>query len=239
LQKSHILAEIRRTATANGGTPLGHARFLQETGIKVADWHGKHWSRWGDALKEAGFAPNALRGSYPEEMVLDRLAGLCRELGRVPVSGELKLKRRADPSFPNAKVYERFGPKRELVTRLADYCRTRGGLEDVLALCEATIEPAPTTTVTTETDEPEMGFVYLFKSGRYYKIGKSNAAGRREREVALQQPERTTAVHTIRTDDPIGIEAYWHTRFEAKRLNGEWFNLSAADVRAFKRRKFM
>ena len=195
MQKNHILAEIRRTAAANGGTALGHARFLQETGIKISDWHGKYWSRWGDALKEAGFTPNALQGSYPDELLLDRLAGLCRELGRIPTVGEMKLKRRTDATLPNAKVFERFGPKRELVTKLADYCRTRGGLEDVLALCEATAAPPPTATVTTDTDEPEMGFVYLFKSGHYYKIGKSNAAGRREREVALQLPERTTVVH--------------------------------------------
>ncbi len=57
------------------------------------------------------------------------------------------------------------------------------------------------------------------------------------RRIALQLPERTVTIHIIRTDDPIGIEAYWHKRFEAKRANGEWFALTTADVQAFERRK--
>ena len=44
-----------------------------------------------------------------------------------------------------------------------------------------------------------------------------------------------TKVHTIKTGDPFGVENDWHRRFEAKRLKGEWFKLSLAGVRAFKR----
>ena len=78
-----------------------------------------------------------------------------------------------------------------------------------------------------------------FKSGRYYKIGKTNAHGRRERELAIQLPERAQTVHVIKTDDPAGIEAYWHQRFASKRKHGEWFELDHVDIGAFRCRKFM
>ena len=81
--------------------------------------------------------------------------------------------------------------------------------------------------------------MYLMKSGRFFKIGRTNSIGTRERAVALQLPEKTATVHVIRTDDPVGIEAYWYGRYESKRKNGEWFDLTAAEVAAFKRRKFM
>jgi hypothetical protein len=125
-----------------------------------------------------------------------------------------------------------------LAARLAQFCLDHDGFEDVRQLCVPLL-----TNVEPRSDSPKseevFGYVYLLKSGRHYKIGRSNAAGRRERELAIQLPDRAAIVHKIKTDDPVGVESYWHRRFNEYRKNGEWFELSAEHVTAFKRRKFM
>ena len=84
-----------------------------------------------------------------------------------------------------------------------------------------------------ETATAELGYVYLLKAGRFYKIGRTNALGRRERELVIQLPEAAKVIHSIKTDDPAGIEEYWHRRFHERRRNGEWFDLTANDLAAF------
>lgn len=90
-----------------------------------------------------------------------------------------------------------------------------------------------------DSAESVPGYVYLLKHGsrREYKIGHTNNPLRREGEIGILLPEKVTPVHVIKTDDPSGVENYWHRRFAEKRKEGEWFALSAGDVRAFKRWK--
>ncbi len=246
MDKAHILREIKRTAEANSGVPLGRERFVTETGIKQSDWFGIHWAKWGDAVREAGYEPNQLNSAFDEVLLLAKYARFAQELGRLPTEGELRMKRRRDNDFPSSKTFSRLGTKLELVTRVAEYCHSRSDSEKVFQLCEEYIRASDTTgdeVKTTEmaSDETTDGYVYLIKMNghRYYKIGMTNSVGRREYELNLQLPERTELIHVIPTDDPAGIEAYWHNRFKDKNTNGEWFALDAADVAAFKRRKFM
>lgn len=240
MDKQHIIDEIKRTATANGDVPLGTDRFAKQTGIKWSDWQGRYWVRWSDAVREAGFEPNQLSQAHDDDFLICKLIDLTRELGHFPVQGHLRIKSRQSKDFPSVGAFRRLGTKRELIDKVAEYCRHNIGFDDVLTICEQTtvVERSKSANDGERVDE-NFGFVYLLKSSRYFKIGRTNASGRRERELAIQLPERANLVHQIATDDPVGIEAYWHKRFDSKRANGEWFELTAADVKAFRRRPFM
>lgn len=240
MDRQVILDEIRRTAEENGGVPFGKLRLDKEAGIKEHHWK-RYWPRLSDAQREAGFDPNAWTGPIDRKRLLELLAGLARELGHFPTHAELMVRSNADKAWPNQKVFSnRLGAKAEMVESLAAFCRESGGLDDVLAYCQAVIAMQNKTNASrTASDADSDGFVYLLKSGRFYKIGKTNHAGKRERELALQLPERASMVHSIKTDDPDGIERYWHQRFADKRKNGEWFDLDRQDVAAFRRRRFM
>lgn len=240
MNKHHILEEIKRTAEANGGVPLGRHRFLTETGIRESDWSGRFWTKWSDAVREAGYEPNAKQTAFDSKKLLEKLASLVRELGHYPVAAELRLKARSDPDFPSHNTFSRFGGKAQVASSLLSWCKVSPGWEDVQAICAPLamsdeVDEAP---VKDEAAAP-VGDVYLLKSGKYYKIGRSNAPGRRVYELGIQLPERVVTVHTIKTDDPVGIERYWHQRFSERRKNGEWFELRREDVSAFRRRKFM
>jgi len=219
--------------------PPGSQRFKTETGIGESAWSGKYWARWGDALREAGFSPNVWQTPYEEQFLIESYIQLIRKLGHFPVVREIRLKHRQDRDFPDAGAFGRLGSKGEIANQIIEFCKTRDGYEDAVEICGRIATKSAAPTQRKADAEQDLGFVYLIKSGRHYKIGRSNSAGRREYELAIQLPEKATKVHEIRTDDPAGIESYWHNRFAAKRRGGEWFDLDASEVNAFKRRKFM
>jgi len=237
MEKDHILKEIKRTAQENRDKPLGLVRFKKETGISQEDWCGKYWTKWSEALIEAGYKPNPFTPPHDKGWLINQLILCIRELRRFPTTAELMLKRFRDEEFPSHITFrKRFGNKAKLVQTVINFCINKKELSDVLEICRSTRVSQDSENLETSVKESNVqyGFVYLTKSGRFYKIGKADLVEKRNYEIGLKLPEEPELIHKIKTDDPFGVEAYWHKRFEVKRKKGEWFELGSKDVQAFK-----
>ena len=226
------------------GTPPGWGTFQKATGLKKSDWFPEFWFRWSDAIEDAGFKPNEFTKAHSEEFVIQKLVELIQELDHFPIDAELTLKKKKDKTFPNTHSFYKIGNKRKRIELVLSYLNDQNSEEyqNVLLICEEELEKLPKPKIKESSSEEEAikkGFVYLFKHGtrNEYKIGKTYNPLRREGEIRIELPEKVKPIHYIETDDPSGIEAYWHNRFKEKRINGEWFNLLSADIKAFKRWK--
>ncbi|WP_315783648.1 MULTISPECIES: GIY-YIG nuclease family protein [unclassified Bradyrhizobium] len=230
--RARILSEIERLAEANGGQAPGVRAFESATGITEGTWRGLYWARWSDALAEAGYAANKFQGKSEADHILASFVEAARYYKRLPTIMEIRMFRRQREDFPNEKtIHSYFGSKEGLISNLRAWLEGRSGYDDIVQMLGQKVEAE------TPTNSRE-GLVYLIKSGTHYKIGRSDELERRVKEIRIALPEAATLVHSIRTDDPAGIEAYWHRRFVDKRANGEWFKLTNADVAAFKKRRY-
>lgn len=245
--KQYILNEIQRIAAQNDGKPVGVDRFRTETGIAEHEWRGVYWARWSDALSEAGFEPLEWTVGSTVEEILDVLAKLVRKYSRYPTVSEILIEKRSNAAIPTPKALKRkVGGKAEAITKLRDYCSSRKEYADVSAILAQENIGEDSEDGATERNNragklKPSGHVYLVRSGRLYKIGQTANRWQRMNQLDKQTSEGIDEViHTIAAfDDAPGIERYWHQRFEERRVKGEWFDLSAEDIRAFKKRKWM
>jgi hypothetical protein len=238
--KEAIVSEIQRTASDNGGMPLGQRTFERATGIASTSWRGKHWRNWGDAVRAAGFVANVRNEAHEQSFLIESLARLTKQNGRFPTHADMRLEREANKSFPAHQPLTRLGTSGERVELVRGFASKNFEYRDILDLLPPTQDGGDSSS-SSEPSSTIDGFVYmaLLEVGREkrYKIGKTNFVERRRDQISVQLPEDLELIHAIKTDDATGIEAYWHRRFEAKRTKGEWFALSREDVQAFKRRK--
>ncbi len=243
MNKQEIIEEIKRTAKANGGIPLGSPKFSKETGIKEHIWRGKHWVKWSDALQESGFEPNQFNKAYETDFLIEQFILLIRELGRFPTKSECLFKANSDDNFPSYQTFQRLGSKSVLAGKIVTYCKERTNRDDIISICEPISATQKEIFENNADANIKFGYVYLIKSGKSgntYKIGWSKNSTIRQYQLQTGSPEPLNLIHEIKTDDPSGIERYWHKRFAPKRTdpNKEWFRLNSDNVRAFKRMKF-
>lgn len=236
--KQQILSEIQRLAAIYDGR-LSIRKFCEESGIKEHQMLGVHWVRWNDALTDAGIKTtnSFFQPRIEDTAVIEALAQLIQRSGKWPKDNDLLMERRTNQNFPSIKVIRRVRSASPLAARILSYCSGQPSLSIAAQIAEevAKVESVESPSVVLPAIS---GYVYMMKTGRRYKIGHTNSPVRRHREVRLELPDPTTVIHTIPTDDPAGIEGYWHNRFKAKRVRDtEFFDLNASDVAAFKRWK--
>lgn len=237
--RNRILKTIKKIASVDG-TPPGQQKFERITKIKQWAWCGVLWARWSDALREAGFEPNTMSVRYSDEELLEQCAQLALASGRIPSMGDHQLARTNGAKLANwFTIWGRFGGRKGIMNRLKKHCIGREDLAAVLAMCETFVYRSSVVAKKPDDEMPEElkhepGFVYLMKSTGKYKIGKAACVEKRYRQIATMIPVPLELIHFIKVEDALGVEAFWHRRFKSKRVGGEWFELDAADVEAFK-----
>jgi hypothetical protein len=239
MNHDQVKKRIRELAAERGGH-IGFRAFLKEVGLPEQWLRGQPWFRgWNNLLTELDLQTRSFEPPQrnAKESAATLVEFICR-LGRWPTEDEFRRERVMNKAIPSTAYIRKLRRSGELAAMLAPYAVADPAnqvLRDIIAAnTQQSEEPS-----STKSKDRVQGYVYLLRSGRKYKIGKSTDPSRRFREVRLELPEETIQVHTIATDDPSGIEAYWHRRFAAKRIrNTEFFTLDSEDVRAFKLRKF-
>lgn len=240
MERNVIVKEIQSLAAELQKVP-GERTFTSTTGIKRSELWAAGFAKYTDAVKAAGLTANALNSPLDKSILLERLAELTHELRRFPTKGDIKVQRSKDASFPSYEAYFRLGGNayKQVPRLLLEYCTGKNEFAGILELIREKLpQETGRETANLKPAQRVTGYVYLLKLGADYKIGRSNDVARRKREITLMLPQDLEHIHTIETDDPVGIERYWHKRFDDCKTRGEWFRLSRQDVTAFKRRKY-
>ncbi len=200
------------------------------------------WAYYGmtvtDFQKYCGLEVNksGLETKIPDEDLLGALAELCLKKKQIPHQAMLR-KWIRDGEYDSHTLETRFNGMMGVQRALQNFAKAKGYSEEFFQLpgWKVQVDESPNA----EGGASAKGYVYLQQHGHRaeYKIGKTNKPIRREGELKIELPEQIQPIHYIETDDPSGVESYWHNRFADKRMNGEWFGLSKEDVKAFKRWK--
>lgn len=195
---------------------------------------------------EAGFHPNEWVSAHEEQHVIETFLQVARELGKFPTKDEISIARSKNQNIPSFKAVTRLGKRSELREKLLKFCSDNSESSDLENLIKSMSLKEDVPSISKEeSEEVTSGYVYLVRAQAAYKIGSTRAPYRRVSEIANQSAKGAELLHLISTDDPEGIEKYWHRRFDEKRItglnkqSGEWFDLSLDEIKAFKRRKTM
>lgn len=240
LTKEDIIKELRKYAKEIGDKTPSEKKFYENTSIGIMD-RRKYWSNYGELVLEAGLTPNKFdKTKYSYKELCEIFIKVIREKDKWPTRGELDIKHYNDSNFPDSTTfYKKLGLTRGLAKTILEFIEDKQEYGDIVDICNSVLEEFRDRDEKSE-ERLVIGFVYLGKQHGHYKIGKAKDTNRRREDITLLGSEPFELIHEIKTDDMNGVEKYWHNRFKSKRKRGEWFDLTASDVKAFNKwRKIM
>ncbi|MGX9569371.1 GIY-YIG nuclease family protein [Pseudomonas sp. CFBP 5748] len=94
--------------------------------------------------------------------------------------------------------------------------------------------PSPVRGVSRPSNLPTGGYVYVIRSKLGFKIGKTIHLRARTRLFEVKLPFPISLEHYAWFDDYSHAERSFHITYQAKRLEGEWFDLDASDLEQIK-----
>lgn len=74
------------------------------------------------------------------------------------------------------------------------------------------------------------GYIYVVKSGKYYKIGRTLNPKKRIQKYITENPDKVKIVLCKKVKDYIKVEKELHLKFKNRNHNREWFNLNKEDI---------
>lgn len=243
--KEEIIKAIQKIAKEDRGHTPPQKKFQEITGIRPYDL-SKYWGNYGELCIEAGLKPNLFdKTKFTRKDLCRVFIRTIREKGKWPRKADLEIKHGNDSKFPSSVTfYKQLGLVKtgDLPRSILGYVKNKQGYKDIVNICNLELEKHK------ETDAPEgvdaeqitHGWVYLIKHGsrNEYRIGSTTNPMRRLGENRIELPEGAEPIHSIETVDKTGVETYWLNRFKSKKSknpHGDWFNLSQADVKEFRR----
>ena len=96
-----------------------------------------------------------------------------------------------------------------------------------LELEQSTLEEYATKPLT----KKESGYVYLYKSGEHYKIGRSKSPTARRVKYITENPNKIDVLLEVKVNNYKEQEAELLNLYKNKKHRGEWFCLNAKDVK--------
>jgi len=79
-------------------------------------------------------------------------------------------------------------------------------------------------------EKKNIGYVYLIKCNKYYKIGKTFDINERFNAIKAGIPYRVYLWHYEVVHNMHAVESTLHRIYKTKRIKGEWFKLNDLDV---------